>query len=204
MCWALSINAKPAPCFYFNDLICWCKFDKSAYSWYTSSMKIPTKLRYFISRFGRGELLGTVSAFLWWFISHQLWNSVVATAFVATRSENIGYYWYFIYREYLDQRVLWHHGLKNIRNILTGIIWEFWVWELFDSFVTRPGCMFLAIRYLGPNWWLLAWKIAADIVFYIPTAIAHHIKIHYRIDTMLDNLTWKVKKIPHRSIVRKI
>lgn len=127
----------------------------------------------------------------------------MTTAFVATRSENIWYYGYFIYREYLDQRVLGHHGIKSIYTVLLGIVWEFGVWELFDSFVTRPWCMFLAIRYLGSNRWLVVWKLAADIVFYIPTAIAHKIKIHHRVDKMLDNLTSKIKKIPHRSIVRK-
>ena len=63
--------------------------------------------------------------------------------------------------------------LKNIRNLIL----EFGVSEVLDSFLVRPFTMYIFPLLIGNlQLGILVGKLAADVIFYIPTIIAYELR----------------------------
>jgi len=62
-----------------------------------------------------------------------------------------------------------------------------------DSFVIRPGAMYLASQFIS-NFALalLAGKIVADIIFYIPTVFLYQKTLKRDISSMLEKIEKKI------------
>ncbi len=143
-----------------------------------------------IKRYWPWEIFGTTFALAWWFIASRLTDNNAIIGYVGAWSENIGYYWYFLWREKRDQQILFNKK-ASMRQLAKWLISEFWPWELLDSLVVRPLTMGTGAKYLG--WlWLLLWKWAADIVFYTCTTILFWQKTRRNVDVRLQALSAKI------------
>ncbi len=96
-------------------------------------------------------------------------NAVVA-AIAGTWAENLAYYGLIIVREL---RSCTEITPSTVFRTLRDTVLEFGTAELLDSTLIRPGALYLAISLL-PNLGLaiVAGKIAADLVFYVPTILS--------------------------------
>ena len=148
------------------------------------------KIKIWIKRYGPWEIFGTTFALAGWFIASRLTDNNAIIGYVGAWSENIGYYWYFLWREKRDQRVLFNKKAST-RQLAKWLISEFWPWEILDSLVVRPLTMGTGAKYLG--WlWLVLWKWAADIVFYTCTTILFWQKTRRNVDVRLQALSAKI------------
>lgn len=152
------------------------------------------KAKHRVKRYGPWELLGTLGAMIFWY----LWyigsgNNEIVGSFAGTWWENIGYYGYNIWQEYSEQSKLGKRGWKVILATLKDIVTEFWLSELLDSFFIRPGAMYLSSQII-PNFWLALFvgKIAADIIFYIPTTYFYQKTLKRDINDMLKRIEDKI------------
>ncbi len=149
-----------------------------------------------VAKYGPAEILGTVAAMAWGYgVYHLTWDKLLAGIAWAW-AENIGYYSYNCRVERRSQSNFWHRGWKRIWMTIVGVLTEFGVGEAFDSLLVRPACMYFATVYIQPyGLWLLIWKIAADVVFYVPTTIAYRLKFNFQLRKKLTILEEKIEKM---------
>lgn len=116
-----------------------------------------------MNRYGPAEVVGTITAVFAAALVHRLGAGEVFTAYVGSASEAAGYYLIMVsseFRRYRDK-----HPFHITKNLLL----EFGFSETLDFFVIRPLFMGLGLHYLGVGWGLIAGKLMADLVFYVPT-----------------------------------
>ena len=107
-------------------------------------------------------------------------NNIII-AYVTALAESIGYYSYAIIREFIAQRRN-HSGniLSNLRKSLRNVFLEFGPAEMMDSFITRPAAMYIFPLITGNvTVGIIVGKLAADVVFYIPTIISREVMKRY-------------------------
>ncbi len=134
-----------------------------------------------IKRYWLPETIGTVFAYLGYFIIYKLTNSEIAAAFGGTWGENLGFYGTVITREIIqDKKWLNENGekynLKAITKTFAKLASEFGPAEYLDSFVIRPLTIGLGAKYLGQTVGILAGKLTADILFYISAIISYELR----------------------------
>jgi len=123
-----------------------------------------------INRYGPAEVTGTVVAIFGAAIAHKLTSNEIVSAYTGSICESIGYYSIMITQEF--RRYSKGHPWQIARNLFL----EFGPSEVLDSFATRPLFMGLGLHYIGQGWGLLAGKLAADLVFYVPTIIIYELR----------------------------
>ena len=62
---------------------------------------------------------------------------------------------------------------RDAVGVATGLLAEFGPAAIIDTFVTRPFAMGVGMRLFGPRLGLLAGKLAADMVFYLPVILMY-------------------------------
>ncbi len=132
--------------------------------------RIRKKLSEWVNRYGPAEVIGTIAAVFGAAIAYRLTDNEIASAYAGSISETIGFYSVMISREF--KRYTRGNHLEVTKNLLL----EFGPSEILDSFLTRPLFMGLGLHYLGQGWGLIAGKLAADIIFYIPSIIIYEWK----------------------------
>lgn len=125
------------------------------------------KLREWVRRYGPAEISGTITAVVCAFIAFRITDNEIITAYVGSVSESIGYYGVMIRQEH--KKDISGHPWQTARNLFL----EFGPSEVLDSFATRPLFMGLGIHFWGQGYGLIAGKLAADFVFYVPTIIIY-------------------------------
>lgn len=121
-------------------------------------------------RYGPAELVGTVTAVIGASLALLCSDSFVVSAYIATMAENLGYYGTICVIDVLRRRGKNTTKLAHIRNWTV----EFGASELLDTALTRPLCMYIFPLLLGSfQGGILVGKLAADIVFYLPTVTAY-------------------------------
>lgn len=148
--------------------------------------KTPTtnrfgKMREWLRRYGPAEIIGTVTAYISFFIVQDATDSNVAAAYAGTMGENIGFYGTMIAREVAgDMKIARREGRRySVRDAMKTagkLITEFGHAETLDSLVIRPTTMGFGSRYLGRGVGVVAGKIAADVSFYVPTVISYELR----------------------------
>ncbi len=135
------------------------------------------KVREWGRRYVPAEILGTILAMAAaGFAFYTTQNSII-TAYAGTWGENLGYYSSIIVRDASNAR---KRGKFSIRKIIRNLIIEFGPAETLDSFIVRPFCMFVfPIMLNNLPLGILVGKLAADVVFYIPTIISYETKKKY-------------------------
>ncbi len=140
------------------------------------------KIREWLRRYGPSEIIGTVAALVAATATMLVTQNSIAAAFAGTWGENAGYYGSMLYSEsrkdhHKHKAAGTNYGLKGFSKTLHGIAIEFGPAEILDSFAVRPFCMFLFPKIISNfQFGIFAGKLAADIVFYIPTIAIYEIK----------------------------
>ena len=118
------------------------------------------------------EILATVTALIGGMSAAIVTANAVVISYAGAWGENVGYYGYAFTREMrrlsagspdAPPMAFWSRVSTTIR----GLVWEFGLAELIDSFLARPFCMFAATALLGSlELGIVAGKLAADVLFY--------------------------------------
>jgi hypothetical protein len=144
------------------------------------------KLKSWIKRYLPAEVAGTITAITCATIVYIITKNEIITALAGTWGENIGFYGVMITRDIASAKRL--HKSKRKRYTVTSffktlrdIILEFGPAELLDTLLVRPTMMYLFPKLLNNiQLGVFAGKIAADIIFYLPTIISYELQQIYR------------------------
>jgi hypothetical protein len=120
--------------------------------------------RRWLCRYGPAELLALVGAFAGYAVGDALWSTVAATAFAAAVGDNLAYYGQLLVREARSRGVV---------CAARALIVDFGPAEVLDAPLDRPACLAIGVGALGPVLGVLAAKLAADVVFYVPVIVTH-------------------------------
>lgn len=144
------------------------------------SMKI--KIRDWSRRYLPAEIVCTITAMAVSYLTFFLTGNYLATAYAGALSEGISYYSYIIINDINQsrkkaaskrQRYTLKHFARNIRNLIV----EFGFSEFMDTAFVRPFLMYILPVMLGNvAIGIFLGKIAADIIFYVPTIIAYELR----------------------------
>ena len=131
-----------------------------------------------LRRYGVAECAGVTCAFALAFIVRRVTGNAVATAYGGAWGESIGYASVVIWRDARSAarraRIAGREvGGRDVRHVATGLLTEFGPAAILDTLVVRPFAMGVGMRVLGPQRGLLAGKLAADVVFYLPVILMH-------------------------------
>ena len=134
---------------------------------------LRTKAVDWLRRYGLAECAGISCALLGSFGVRRFTGSAIAAAYGAAWGESIGYSSFIVARDFLSASRAAHaagHSLTRRQGggVIKGLITEFGPAGILDTFVTRPFAMGVATRFLGPQRGVIAGKLVADALFYVP------------------------------------
>jgi hypothetical protein len=143
------------------------------------------KVYQWVSRYGLAECAGITCALLGSFIVRHTTHSAIAAAYGGAWGESIGYSSVIVGRDFLNEIRNTHaehrsFGIGGVGAVVTGLVAEFGPSGLLDTFVIRPFTMGVGERLIGPGLGLIAGKVAADILFYIPVIFMYERKKRWR------------------------
>ena len=143
------------------------------------------KAQEWLRRYIPAEITGLFAAVLAGVFFYTMTNSAVITAHSGVWGENIGFYGTIIVMS-VSRSIKYHHnqqsayGFASFARDARNIVLEFGPAEAIDSLVTRPFMMYICQRIFGDVvFGLVTGKLAADIMFYIPTIIAYELRKRY-------------------------
>jgi hypothetical protein len=104
------------------------------------------------------------------FAARRFTGSAVAAAYGGAWGESIGYSCFILARDLLTASRAAGHSLTRREGgrVIAGLITEFGPAGILDTFVTRPLAMGVGARFLGPHRGVIAGKLGADVLFYVP------------------------------------
>jgi hypothetical protein len=148
-------------------------------------VSVRAKIYQWLSRYGLAECVGVTCALLGSFVVRRMTSSAVAAAYAGAWGESIGYSTVIIGRDFLAEarvsRAMGRSiGVRGVSDVVTGLVAEFGPSGLLDTLVIRPFAMALGARLFGPQLGLLAGKLAADILFYVPVIFMYEQKKRWR------------------------
>jgi hypothetical protein len=143
------------------------------------------KVRDWLARYGLAECAGICGALAGAAIVRHLGGNAVAVAYAGAWGETIGYAGVIAWRDVLAGLRLARRHDTSWRTRTMGYLVTDWSTEfgpsgILDTFVTRPACMGLGMRFLGKTRGLVAGKLVADLVFYIPVILIYERRKHVR------------------------
>jgi hypothetical protein len=126
-----------------------------------------------LQRYGFAECAGVTCALIGSLIVRRMTGSAIAAGYGGAWGEAIGYSTVIITRDFLSvSRSVRARGrafgVADGGRVVVGLAQEFGPSAILDTLFTRPLAMAAGIRWLGPEWGVLAGKVAADVLFYIP------------------------------------
>lgn len=136
------------------------------------------RLHSWVARYGFAEVAGIVCAFLGSLLAGRATGSRIAAAYGAAWGETLGYASVIVIHDFLQESRAAHaaaerFGARRATGVVGGLLAEFGPAALLDTFVTRPLAMGLAIHWLGNVVGIIAGKIVADVLFYVPVILVH-------------------------------
>lgn len=134
-----------------------------------------------LNRYGLAECAGIACALAGSLLVRRLSGNAIAAAYAAAWGETLGYSTAIVGRDFLagvrTARVKQQaFGARGALGIVVGLLAEFGPAGLLDTFVTRPLTMGLGARLVGPKLGVLAGKLAADVLFYVPVIFVYERK----------------------------
>jgi hypothetical protein len=140
-------------------------------------MNIRKKPAEWLKRYGPAELCAIAGAVSGGLLLHALTHNPLLTALGGTWGENLGYYSYIILS---DLRRRQDKSMQGLGRLARNMLVEFGPGEYIDSFFVRPAAMYIFPKLLGNiALGLLVGKLAADVLFYIPTIIGYELRRKY-------------------------
>lgn len=137
----------------------------------------PPRRRYkaleWLSRYGLAECAGIACAFLGSFIVRRATGNNVAAAYGAAWGESIGYATVIVVRDFTTASRMARDAdaklnARRAGGVVSALVAEFGPAALIDTLVTRPLAMGLGVRFFGLKLGVVAGKVAADMLFYVP------------------------------------
>lgn len=126
------------------------------------------KFLYYLKRYGFAEIAGGLLVLVISSLTFYFTGNKILAAYAGTIGENLGFYGTIIVGDIISARRnsehwSWGHVVPVLRNVLI----EFGGAELLDSFIVRPGMLYLFTSIIS-NYQLGAFAgvVVADILFY--------------------------------------
>jgi hypothetical protein len=136
-------------------------------------VRTHNRLLHWLRRYIPSEILGTTTALLAAWAAMSATGSVAVAALAATWGENVAYYGLMLVR---DLRAGSCRSPREALLTLRNIVLEFGPAELLDSFLIRPAALYAGVVLLpGLAVGVLAGKLVADVIFYVPTIISYEL-----------------------------
>jgi hypothetical protein len=134
-----------------------------------------------IRRYGPAEIAGAFTALAGSYLAYTLTGNEIAAAYGGSLGENLGFYGVIVGREIRAERRAHRqrgttYGVREWTWTATHLLVEFGVAELLDSTLVRPLAMGVATHDLGRTYGVLAGKLAADVIFYIPVIVIYEMR----------------------------
>ena len=138
-----------------------------------------------LRRYGVAECAGITCALLGSFLVRRLTGSAIAAAYGAAWGESIGYGGTIIARDFLAMSRVTRaadraFGIGDAGRVVTDLLAEFGPAGVLDTLVTRPLAMAIGTRLLGLPLGVVAGKVSADILFYLPVIFMYERKKRWR------------------------
>src|SRR6478735_11856130 len=139
----------------------------------------PDRWRFWIRRYGPAEVACLATMLAASVVAARLTTSPALLAASAIAGATVGFYGVLVVKVVREQRRLITPGqpryaVRVASRTLLLLSAEFGAAELLDTFVWRPVLMVSAVVLLGePLWGLLAGKAAADVLFYVVSALGY-------------------------------
>jgi hypothetical protein len=130
-----------------------------------------------VRRYGPAELLALIGAFAGWLAADLATGNALVAAYGAAIGDNVAYYGLLATRE-VRARSRAAPGSRLGAGVRAfGVLAiEFGPAEALDSLVVRPACVAIGVAALGPAAGVLAAKLLADLVFYVPVIAAYELR----------------------------
>ena len=140
------------------------------------------KVREWLKRYLPPEILSSAATLIAASVTYTLTGEQITTALAATWAGNIAYFGYILIIDIITSRkerlsTGGHYTSTDLMANVRSLILEFGIAEIADSFFIRP-----ALMYQVPIWMhdlllgTLVAKIAADVIFYIPTIVSYELR----------------------------
>jgi hypothetical protein len=145
---------------------------------------VRAKVFQWVRRYGVAECAGVTCALTASFIIRRATRSEIAAAYAGAWGESIGYSTVIVGRDFLVGARAAHaarqrFGVRRAGGVVAGLIAEFGPSGLLDTFLIRPFTMGVGARLFGPQLGLIAGKLAADVIFYVPVIFIYERKKHW-------------------------
>ena len=146
-------------------------------------MTMPRSAMFYrwLNRYGLAEAAGITCAMTGSIVVRRLTGSNIAAAYAAAWGETIGYSAAIVGRDFFagvraarSRRQAF--GIRGIVALVVSLLAEFGPAGLLDTFVTRPLTMGLGARFIGPRLGVVAGKLVADVLFYVPVILVYERK----------------------------
>lgn len=134
------------------------------------TLLLTDRIMAWLRRYLPAELLGTIAAITCAWAAITLTGSAAAAAIAGTWGENLAFYGLMLGREMAGR------GPRALPAVVRDLMLEFGLAEALDSLLLRPGLMYAGMTLLpGSALGLFAGKLAADLVFYLPTIVSYEL-----------------------------
>ena len=135
-------------------------------------------IRDWLTRYGLAECAGIGCALIGAAVARRFTGNAVAVAYAGAWGETIGYAIVIAWRDILAGRRTARNNEAAWPAPAMGYLVADWSTEfgpagVLDTFVIRPACMGLGMRFLGRTRGLVAGKLLADVLFYIPVILVY-------------------------------
>jgi hypothetical protein len=138
-----------------------------------SGVSSRAKFAEWVRRYGLAECAGITCALLGSVVIRRLTGNAVAAAYGGAWGETLGYSSVIVGRDFstgvrVARSAGRRFGVRSAAGVATDLLSEFGPAGALDTLVTRPLAMGLGVRLLGPMRGLVAGKLVADVLFYLP------------------------------------
>jgi hypothetical protein len=152
--------------------------------------RLRPRLAEWLRRYGPAECVGIACALIGSFVVRRATGNAIAAAYAGAWGETIGYSATIAGRDFFaEARTTRGSGralsIRNAGQVLAALLAEFGPAGVIDTMVTRPLAMGFGARLLGPERGLVAGKLVADVLFYLPVILMYErrMRLRRRIDT---------------------
>jgi hypothetical protein len=129
-----------------------------------------------VRRYGPAELLALIGALAGWLAADLATGNTFVAAYAAAIGDNVAYYGFLATREVRAQRTVAGSRLGAGARAFGALAIEFGPAEALDSLAVRPACVAVGVAALGPVAGVLAGKLVADLVFYVPVIVTYELR----------------------------